>query len=112
MLAHRGYVYALTDKGVLYCWRGTDGKEMWQQRLRGPVSASPVLVGVLIYWANELGTLYVFRATPDRFESIAQNELGDESFASPAVAGDQLFLRVATRSNDQRQESLYCIGLP
>ncbi|MDZ4848369.1 MAG: PQQ-binding-like beta-propeller repeat protein [Pirellulaceae bacterium] len=112
MLVHQGYVYALTDKGILFCWRGTDGKEMWQKRLKGPVSASPVLVGDLIYWANELGTHYVFRASPVRFEMVAQNELGSESFASPAVVGKELFLRVANQTGNQRQEVLYCITNP
>jgi outer membrane protein assembly factor BamB len=110
MVTHRGYLYALTDKGILFCWRGVDGQEMWQERLRGPVSASPVLVGDRIYWANELGTFYVFRATPERFELVAENQLGDEAFASPAVAGQQLFLRVAVNRDERRQEYLYCIA--
>ena len=110
MVTHRGYLYALTDKGILFCWRGVDGREMWQERLRGPVSASPVLIEDRIYWANELGTFYVFRATPERFELIAENQLGDEAFASPAVAGQQLFLRVAANRDELRQEYLYCIA--
>ena len=68
MLAYNGYLYGLTDGGVMFCWRGTDGQEMWKHRLTGPVSASPVLAGGNIYWANELGTLYVFIPTPERFE--------------------------------------------
>lgn len=110
MLAAGGYLYALTDNGVVFCFRGTDGQEMWKQRLRGPVSASPVLAGGHIYWANERGTHYVFKANPDQLELVAENVLGDESFASPAVCGDQLYLRVAKRSGDVRQEYLYCIG--
>jgi hypothetical protein len=37
------------------------------------------------------------------------NQLGDESFASPAIVGGQIFLRVADSSGDKRQEYLYCI---
>jgi hypothetical protein len=110
MLAHAGYVYGLTDNGVLFCWRVSDGKEMWKQRLRGPVSASPVLAGGHIYWANELGTHYVFKPNPQQAEILAENQLGDESFASPAVSGGRLFLRVASSKQGQRQETLYCIG--
>lgn len=109
MLATGGFLYALTGQGVLFCWRTTDGKEMWKQRLKGPVSASPVMAGGNIYWSNELGTTYVFKATPERFESVAENVLGDESMASPAVAGGQLFLRVASNSGP-RKETLYCLG--
>jgi outer membrane protein assembly factor BamB len=110
MLAYNGYVYALTDNGGLFCWRASDGEEMWRQRLKGPVSASPVLAGGHIYWANELGTMYVFQPNSERCELVAENRLGDESFASPAVAQNCLFLRVATSESGKRQEYLYCIG--
>lgn len=110
MLAYQGYLYALTDKGVLYCFRGSDGTMMWQKRLRGPVSASPVLAGGHIYWANELGTMYVFQPDPAECRMMSENVLGDEAFASPAVGGNQLFLRVAERTSDGRQEYLYCVG--
>jgi outer membrane protein assembly factor BamB len=110
MLAHNGYLYALAGNGVMFCWRGTDGKEMWKERLTGPVSASPVLAAGNIYWANELGTLYVFKATPDRFELVAQNQIGNDSFASPAICGGQIFVRVAQSSGTGRQEYLYCFA--
>jgi len=110
MIAVDGYVYGLTDNGILFCWRGVDGKEMWKERLKGPVSASPVLAGGNIYWANELGTLYVFKATPDGFQSVARNQIGESSFASPAICGGQIFLRVAGYSGNSRQETLYCFG--
>lgn len=105
-----GYVYGLTDGGVLYCWRGSDGNEMWRERLSGPVSASPVLAGGHIYWANEAGTHYVFKPNPTQYEPVAQNQLGEDSFASPAVAGNQLFLRTSTHVDGRRQEWLYCFG--
>lgn len=110
MIVVDGHVYGLTDNGVLYCWRASDGAEMWKERLKGPVSASPVLAGGHIYWANELGTLYVFKPNPQRCEIVAENQIETESFASPAVCGGQIFLRVATGNGRSRQESLYCFG--
>jgi outer membrane protein assembly factor BamB len=110
LLAYDGYVYGLTDNGVLFCWRVSDGQEMWKQRLQGPVSASPVLAGGHIYWANERGTMYVFKPNPMQAEIVAENKLGDESFASPAVSGGRLFLRVASNASGKREETLYCIG--
>lgn len=112
MLAHDGYVYSFTDSNVLYCWRAEDGKTMWTQRLKGPVSASGVLAGGHIYWSNELGTTFVFKATSEKFELVAENQLGDESFASPAVSGRQLFLRTAVTVDGKRQEHLYCLEAP
>lgn len=110
LLAVDGHVYGLNDGGILFCWRTRDGQEMWKQRLAGPVSASPILVGGHIYWSNELGTTYVFKPDPKACQIVAENKLGDESFASPAVAGSQLFLRVATGSGGERREFLYCLG--
>lgn len=110
MLAHDGYVYALTDNGIAYCWDGQTGEQKWEKRLQGPVSASPVLLGDKILWANEGGSFFVWRASPEKFELLAENTLGDESFASPAVAGGQLFLRVAKQEAGKRQEYLFCIG--
>lgn len=107
MIATGGHLYALTDDGVAYCWRGSDGEETWNKRLRGPVSASPVLAGGNIYCADEMGTFYVFKANPEKFDLVSRNQLLDDSFASPAISGSQLFLRVATRG--KREEFLYCL---
>jgi hypothetical protein len=74
------------------------------------VSASPVLAGGHIYWANEAGTMYVFKPNPDKFDLVAENQLGDEAMASPAVSRGRLFLRVANREGGKRVERLYCIG--
>ncbi|MFO0925080.1 MAG: PQQ-binding-like beta-propeller repeat protein [Pirellulales bacterium] len=112
MIVHQGYVYALTDKGVLYCWQASDGKEMWKQRLQGPVSSSPVLVDNRIYWANESGTMYVFEANPQKYVSLSENKIGDESFASPAVCGNQFFVRTAVGQGAERQEYLKCYTAP
>jgi len=106
MIATGGHLYSLTDSGVLYCWEGKSGTEMWKQRLAGPVSASGVLVGDKIYWANEAGQLWVFQADPTKYIGISKNQIGDEAFASPAICGDQIFLRVAKSENGNRQEYL------
>lgn len=110
MIVADGYVYCVTDKGVAYCWRGSDGEEMWKERLSGPISASPVLVGDTIYQSNEKGTTFVFKANPEKYEQVATNRLGDESFASPAICGGRIYLRVAENSGSNRQEYLYCLG--
>lgn len=110
LLAHAGHAYALTDNGMAYCWRIADGKEMWKQRVAGAVSASGVVAGGHVYWPDAKGTTYVFKASPEKYELVADNRLGDEALASPAIAGGQVFLRVATKGDGGREEWLYCIG--
>jgi outer membrane protein assembly factor BamB len=108
LLAHQGYVYAVTDNGVSYCWAARTGKEMWKGRLQGGFSASPILAGGLIYVTSEQGMTYVFKPSPGALEVVASNSLGQEVFASPVFSGNDLFLRV-TLSDGGRQEYLCCI---
>jgi hypothetical protein len=56
------------------------------------------------------GKTTVFRANPSEFEVVAENSLGTEGFASPAVSQGDLYLRVADAANGPRQEWLYRIG--
>ena len=110
LIVHQGHLYALNDSGVLFCWHGATGKEMWKERLSGPVSASPVLAGGHIYWANEVGTMYVFKPNPQKFELVAKNMIGTSAFASPAICGGQIFLRVGEGEGAERKEWLYCFA--
>ncbi|MHC4996416.1 MAG: outer membrane protein assembly factor BamB family protein, partial [Planctomycetota bacterium] len=110
MLAHDGYVYAMSDSGVAYCWRANDGKEMWKQRLAGPVSASPVLVGDVIYMTNERGKTFVFRANPEKYEEVAVNQLGEDVFATLSVVDSRIYMRTGVDRGNDRKEYLYCIG--
>lgn len=110
MLIHDGYVYAVDDGGIAFCWHAKSGREMWKTRLQGPVSASPVLVGDTIYASNERGTTFVFKADPQSFQGIARNQLGEESFATPTVVDNRILLRVASGDGAGRKETLYAIG--
>lgn len=112
LLVYQGHVYAVNDTGIAICWESQTGKEMWKHRLKGPVSASPTLVGDKIYLVNELGTTWVYRATPTGYEELAVNQLGDSVYASPTICGGQIFLRVADQVNDERRETLYCLENP
>ncbi len=108
LLSHDGHVYAVTNQGA-YCWEASTGAEKWRGRLEGKFSASPVLAGGHIYASNEGGTCYVIKADPSGFEQVAQNQLGQESFATPTICGGRIYLRVAEHAGG-RQEFLYCIG--
>ena len=70
---------------------------------------SPVMVGDRIYTSNVSGKTFVFEATPSHFKLLAQNQLGDEAYASPVICGSRVYLRVAKRG-ENRQEFLYCVG--
>ena len=110
LLTIKNYVFAVSDNGVGYCWRSVDGKEMWKRRLfGGGISASPLLVGQRIYVATEDGKVIVFRASPDRFELLAENNSGDSIFATPVAVDNRLYIRTAVGSGQTRQEYLVAI---
>ena len=109
MLLADGYLYSWTDAGVAYCWEAATGKQQWSQRLTKPVSISPVLCNGNIYAADEQGMFVVFRANPEKYEEVAENRLGDQSFASPVICGGRLYIRVAY---DSKPGVLYCFGEP
>ena len=110
MLVKDGRLFATMDSGVAICWDSATGKELWKARLGGNFSSSPTLVGENIYAANEEGTLYVFKASPDSLEVLAENKLGDEIFATPVICGGEIFLRVADYDGEKRSEKLFCFG--
>ena len=110
MLLHEGHLYAVNESGIGYCWDAATGEERWKKRLGGSYSASLVLVEGNIYVTNETGRTTIFAADPNAFSLVAENELGDEAFATPAICGGRLYHRVASRSSAGREEWLYCIG--
>lgn len=111
MLYRDGYLYAVMDEGNAVCWKAGTGAEVWKGRLGGTFSASPVRVGDHIFATNESAVTFVFKASPKELEVVAENRLGDEAFATPAVCGGCLFVRAAVKDMGRREERLYCIGM-
>lgn len=111
MLVHGKHLYAVQDSGVATCWECATGKQVWTGRLSGTFSSSPVLVGERIFATNEAGKTFIFKATPEGLQVEAENQLGDDVYATPTICGGRIYVRVAFVSKDKtRQEWLYCLG--
>jgi outer membrane protein assembly factor BamB len=110
MIVSGGHLYAVLDAGVAMCWKSDTGEEVWKQRLGGTFSSSLVLVGDNLLATNEVGHTFVFKADPSEFKLVAENQLGSECIATPAICGSRIYQRVAEQINGQRQEMLYCLG--
>jgi outer membrane protein assembly factor BamB len=109
MIAKAGHLYAVMDAGLAVCWKSDTGEELWKQRLGGDFFSSPVIVNDRIYASNVAGKTFVYEASPTHFKILAENQLGNETYASPAICGGRIYLRVAIKGG-ARQEFLYCIG--
>lgn len=111
LLEHGGFLYAVQDNGVACCWKFDTGKKMWESSERmGTFSASPVLVGDNIYATSESGKTTIFKASPDSFQLVGENQLGSEAMATPTICGGRIYMRVAITEKGHRQEMLYCVG--
>ncbi|MBO0701279.1 MAG: PQQ-binding-like beta-propeller repeat protein [Zavarzinella sp.] len=104
VVASGPYLFWIADKeNKALCVEAKTGKVIWDERLPGskPVSASPVLVDGKVYSISEDGRVYVFEAGP-KFNLLAESNLKEDVFATPAVADGRMYVRGANH--------LFCIG--
>jgi outer membrane protein assembly factor BamB len=94
-------IFMVHDRGVATCLDTSTGKPVWQKRLGGDFSASPLYAEGRIYYCSQDGRTFVLAAA-DEFTLLATNTLDDGFMASPAVYDKALFLR--TEANLYRIE--------
>ena len=86
------YLHIVNDMGIYSCLDAKTGKQISQSRSLGSVYSSPVMVEDRIYFFEDSGACSVIRNEPG-FQLIAKNELGEQTFCTPAVAHESLFVR-------------------
>jgi outer membrane protein assembly factor BamB len=88
-------IYMINDAGIASCVEAKTGELVWQKRIGGEYSSSPVYADGKIWLFSEDGKTTVI--SPGRtFEALAENRLDDGFLASPAVAGKAFYLRTRT----------------
>lgn len=90
-----GLIYMTTDAGVVTCLEAKTGQEIWHGRIDGTYSASPTCADGRIYFCNEDGKTTVL-APGRQFKVLAENQLPAGIMASPAIAGNSIFIRTKT----------------
>lgn len=88
-------LYVVNDGGIATCIDARSGAIIWQQRLGGTYSASPVFADGRIYFLAEQGAVTVI-APGKQFRRLAVNVLDGGLLASMAISGGSLFLRTDT----------------
>jgi len=88
-------IYMVDDHGVASCAEAATGEVVWQERLGGDYSASPIYADGRIYFFSHQSPATVI-APGRRFQPLAVNHLDAGFMASPAVSGKALFLRTET----------------
>lgn len=98
---HDDRLYLLGDTGILTCLNAQTGDTLWQQRLRGKFSMSPLLLNDRLLLVNEEGVSYLIQSGP-RFKLLAENRLSETTVAIPAILEGRIYFR--------SHEHLICVG--
>jgi outer membrane protein assembly factor BamB len=110
---HQGRLYFASDAGFATCLDAQTGALVFKERLAGasesgrggkPFYASAIVANGNVYAVSRRNGVFVFAAKP-QFQLLARNRLASDEApfnATPAVAGNQIFLR--------SDRYLYCIA--
>ena len=86
------HLYVGNNIGILTCYDAASGKQVYEKRMAGSYSASPIAAGGKLYFTSEEGDVRVIKAGPD-YELLATNPIGEPCLATPAVADGILVIR-------------------
>lgn len=93
-LVHGGLLYMVSDQGIATCVDTNEGHSVWQKRLGGAFSASPIFADGYVWFSNRDGEVIVVR--PGReYDEVARNRLDSQIMGTPAAIGSALFVRTA-----------------
>jgi len=104
-LVYNDVLYIVKTGGIIGAFNPATGEALKigrSEKALGEYFASPVAADGKIIFASENGAVTVLKAQP-QWEVLAVNDLGEECFATPAIAGKSIFVR--TRG------TLYSFGL-
>jgi outer membrane protein assembly factor BamB len=93
-------IFMVNDAGIVSCVDAKVGEQVWQHRLGGTFTASPIFADGRIYLSNDAGLTTVIEPARE-FKLLTENQLDDGCMASPAVTGRSIILRTRTH--------LYCL---
>ncbi len=94
-------LFTVSDDGIARCFDLFAGHLKWKQRLPGQYKATPLVAAGRIFFLNTQGLCTVIAASP-KYDKLTQNQLEDETIASPCTSDDCLFIR--------GKKSLYCLS--
>ncbi len=89
-------LFTFHDQGQVVCRDAQTGAEKWSQKLGGKFFSSPICIEDRLYCVNTDGEVVVLKAA-DQYELLSINPLGEQTQATPAVAGGVLYLRTLTK---------------
>jgi len=100
----RDRVYLVRDRGEVECLDPQTGQAIWKDNL--PKNAanyygSPVVGSGKLYAVREDGVMFV-ASVAEKFELLAENDMGERVIATPVLLGNRLLVR--------GEKNLFCLG--
>lgn len=98
-LFYDGRLYLVKDGGLMTSVDAKTGEALYTQQPLGTPGnyyASPVAADGRIYLCSSLGKVTVIKAGGDKPEILHQADFGARILATPALVGNQLYVRTAT----------------
>lgn len=94
------FLLSVSDSGVTHCFDVKTGEIFWTERMREHHASLAVAEGK-VYLINDFGVMRVVEPSKD-YRLVAESELGEKVFASPAFSDGQIFIR--------GESHLICLG--
>jgi len=98
-LYYQGRLFTIKEGGLLSAYAVKNGHPIYQDEpinAPGDYWASAVAAAGRIYFSSHYGAVTVINATTDKPVILAQNKLGEEILATPALYDQTILLRTAT----------------
>lgn len=94
------HLLIVSDSGIAHCFDAKSGSILWEERMKEH-HASLVSAEGRVYFVNDFGTLRAVKPGA-KYDLMAESELEEKVFASPALSEGQMFIR--------GDRSLICLG--
>lgn len=94
-LLYGDYLYLMSDSGMITCMDARTGDPQYEgKRFPSPGKFTSAMVAFdqKLMWTSEDGDTYIVKAGPE-YEVLQKNSVGEPVFASPALAGDSIYIR-------------------
>ncbi len=95
-------IFVLYDMGILTCLQAATGTVLWKHEFDATFASSPIIRAGRLYLTDTTGRTHVLQVAGTYQPVAGVARLGEPCHATPAAAGNRLFLR--------GRDHLFCIG--
>ena len=88
-----GMALTVNSAGALTAGDLETGERVWQLRLKGPFSSTPIASNGHLFFFNEQGFAFVVKPSRESGEIVSELDLGETILCSPAASNNALYVR-------------------